>query len=129
MKTRELISYFRITSTYVEKTPLRFYLPGGLQDHLHIRGENLPRKAIDTIESRITSTYVEKTTKTMGESTTSLNHLHIRGENQSLRLNSNLMLGSPPHTWRKPVNELLDDDKYRITSTYVEKTAITSILV
>ena len=35
--------WIRITSTYVEKTPLRYLSSSDRQDHLHIRGENIWR--------------------------------------------------------------------------------------
>ena len=51
-------------------------------------------------------------------------HLHIRGENLRYANRFFAGLGSPPHTWRK---RWQTDDlagRLRITSTYVEKTAL-----
>ena len=49
-------------------------------------------------------------------------HLHIRGENISVGMAKNALLGSPPHTWRKPSQQVSHLRAFRITSTYVEKT-------
>ena len=49
-------------------------------------------------------------------------HLHIRGEYQTQPALSNVLPGSPPHTWRilQKIMDLNGED--RITSTYVENT-------
>ena len=111
----------RITSTYVEKTFSRPKHTDKFQDHLHIRGENAIlgqmlfgvsgspphtwRKpsvfATDKRNPRITSTYVEKTFMVSLVLVRQQDHLHIRGENYKLLQRHQLLLGSPPHTWRK----------------------------
>ena len=113
------------------------------QDHLHIRGENIPwysinalslgspphtwRKLsgeyIDTLHGGITSTYVEKTYCSSSFLSTTRDHLHIRGENLPRKPSSSACIGSPPHTWRKLRNKRFKSPYSRITSTYVEKTA------
>ena len=74
-------SFFRITSTYVEKTA----------DCIHN----------SSCVHRITSTYVEKTHFLFLQDQLKKDHLHIRGENPRLEMNRLVVLGSPPHTWRK----------------------------
>ena len=49
-------------------------------------------------------------------------HLHIRGENSVAVGIQRLIAGSPPHTWRKLVTDVVPWTVFRITSTYVEKT-------
>ena len=71
---------------------------------------------------RITSTYVEKTTSNDLVAHSIEDHLHIRGENQQVLPTLQQTVGSPPHTWRKLVTLLFKAIKFRITSTYVEKT-------
>ena len=90
----------RITSTYVENTPICAYLGFWLQDHLHIRGEYSNPMIIKCLISgspphtwriqleirgttsvdRITSTYVENTTFLKSKPFRLQDHLHIRGE-------------------------------------------------
>ena len=70
----------------------------------------------------ITSTYVEKTKILMYCDENKRDHLHIRGENQMYGTQVVDEPGSPPHTWRKQINSVVDLSSLRITSTYVEKT-------
>ena len=80
--------------------------------------------------ARITSTYVEKTHPSVNLFSSNRDHLHIRGENDGLASTSDLVSGSPPHTWRKLRVSSDFLKTHRITSTYVEKTfAITHLLV
>ena len=50
---------------------------------------------------RITSTYVEKTQRSKSRYSWIRDHLHIRGENDLTDIYTDVILGSPPHTWRK----------------------------
>ena len=110
----------RITSTYVENTPLKGIenFIGG--DHLHIRGEykvirifgnlsigspphtwrihNVPLLHVPSLG--ITSTYVENTASFAQSRKWLEDHLHIRGEYSLAQPSSLVRLGSPPHTWR-----------------------------
>ena len=94
--------YLRITSTYVEKTDSQLPLMRLNEDHLHIRGENLTEKEHYLLLPRITSTYVEKTKLQNFAILLIQDHLHIRGENSFCVILILAILGSPPHTWRKP---------------------------
>ena len=76
---------------------------------------------------RITSTYVEKTMESHTILRSCRDHLHIRGENNSTNQLELLKRGSPPHTWRKLLCNICATAFFRITSTYVEKTAIACI--
>ena len=90
----------RITSTYVENTPVPDEFQTMVEDHLHIRGEYFATPAFnceytgspphtwriqppltqDEIRKRITSTYVENTVWQFGIDGYYWDHLHIRGE-------------------------------------------------
>ena len=72
--------------------------------------------------NRITSTYVEKTNLPPFERKSLKDHLHIRGENVAILALRSATIGSPPHTWRKPSQQVSHLRAFRITSTYVEKT-------
>ena len=143
LETSVYFDNYRITSTYVEKTICFIILTTPSEDHLHIRGENsvlvllsgtlvgspphtwrkLCKSFIACITARITSTYVEKTTACKLEHQVLQDHLHIRGENKLIIYIWFSNIGSPPHTWRKPVLQALSCTRPRITSTYVEKTS------
>ncbi len=114
------------------------------QDHLHLRGENFfvssfsgvisgsppltwrkhKLKQLKAKLTGITSTYVEKTNGTKVLTDADKDHLHLRGENPFFRAIEMKALGSPPLTWRKQSEAIADCTSLRITSTYVEKTAI-----
>ena len=135
---------YRITSTYVEKTTSFVIAFGLLGDHLHIRGENTtelslilrkmgspphtwrkrPLRYLSSSDQGITSTYVEKTLTNLVALILSGDHLHIRGENLLKLKSQRLRPGSPPHTWRKLQTVVPWNLKFRITSTYVEKTSL-----
>ena len=137
-----MVCFFRITSTYVEKTRFYRHLLTLVWDHLHIRGENqmilinvrvqlgspphtwrkLAHFHPTTSFTRITSTYVEKTYVLPSSTSALQDHLHIRGENVFTLKQLTNQTGSPPHTWRKLRFGLELKYKMRITSTYVEKT-------
>ena len=51
-------------------------------------------------------------------------HLHIRGEHTISRATALTAMGSPPHTWRTHCCLLSGLIQSRITSTYVENTAL-----
>ena len=132
----------RITSTYVENTPLKLIVVLSSEDHLHIRGEyslvikrsffmlgspphtwRIPIGEINKgITGRITSTYVENTKHTVYVNKTWKDHLHIRGEYNLINFTIKQRKGSPPHTWRIPVTSTKGCLVGRITSTYVENT-------
>ena len=114
------------------------------KDHLHIRGEYDVYKDIPDLNSgspphtwrilsitgilltnnRITSTYVENTRVVPVYICINWDHLHIRGEYQSCPRLYLHKLGSPPHTWRILTTVIFWHLHIRITSTYVENTAI-----
>ena len=132
----------RITSTYVENTPLKLIVVLSSEDHLHIRGEyslvikrsffmlgspphtwRIPIGEINKgITGRITSTYVENTRSCRNTKEKYQDHLHIRGEYQSICVVIKLPEGSPPHTWRILLQQVTARMLIRITSTYVENT-------
>ena len=136
--------FMRITSTYVENTPINLIDRHHLQDHLHIRGEYIVSGRIffcligspphtwrilgQTFDSfdfdGITSTYVENTKLQYEYDRQRWDHLHIRGEYSISVLCFFGNSGSPPHTWR--ILFRIDRNKHsiRITSTYVENTLI-----
>ncbi len=89
----------RIISTYVENTK------------------------IPTGATGITSTYVENTFSILRHNGLDKDHLHIRGEYYFLQKIGSGNKGSPPHTWRIPLDSNLSQLIPRITSTYVENTA------
>ena len=113
-------------------------------DHLHIRGENVcvlepvvftigspphtwRKRTLENVgfnKGRITSTYVEKTPHQKCMERFGEDHLHIRGENSLLIFYKLYNGGSPPHTWRKPIDDSTVNLSSRITSTYVEKTVL-----
>ena len=133
----------RIISTYVENTIWKLQESLQCKDHLHIRGEYVPkswskkRKAgssphtwriqllfkILMISLRIISTYVENTWFKWRNNNRKRDHLHIRGEYSKIKYTERSGLGSSPHTWRILYCYSHQERKYRIISTYVENTA------
>ena len=113
------------------------------QDHLHIRGEytisftnNFPAIGSPPHTWRIllpyqkenglngiTSTYVENTPYFFCKLSAEQDHLHIRGEYPFIRIIGKPYLGSPPHTWRIQGRYRQTCYWYGITSTYVENTS------
>ena len=79
---------------------------------------------LSSSDQGITSTYVEKTLTNLVALILSGDHLHIRGENLLKLKSQRLRPGSPPHTWRKLQTVVPWNLKFRITSTYVEKTSL-----
>ena len=73
------------------------------------------------IKLRNTSTYVEKISSFVPRITLKWKHLHIRGENVVAVTDEPQILETPPHTWRKYVQDFKEAQNLRNTSTYVEK--------
>ena len=137
-------SCFRITSTYVENTISEKLIKNNRWDHLHLRGEHMPEKdremfskgsppltwrtqimnSIANYCNRITSTYVENTKQARWAYKCCWDHLHLRGEHGRASHCSPVHTGSPPLTWRTPIEHCSRDSKIRITSTYVENTCL-----
>ena len=115
----------RITSTYVEKTKQPVSPVDKVQDHLHIRGENVS----SIVQTPNTLGSPPHTWRKLPENDTDRSilgdHLHIRGENTAYQCLTYSILGSPPHTWRKRYDFNNSATHFRITSTYVEKTTTT----
>ena len=148
--TKDIVSLgvSRITSTYVENTLALGNWLDAVQDHLHIRGEyclgviqlniylgspphtwriRCSDKRGDLVV-RITSTYVENTLLHHLIHLQYRDHLHIRGEYFIPLGPTAFVTGSPPHTWRIPLDKLDNIYSFRITSTYVENTLLSSFL-
>ena len=135
----------RIISTYVENTIWKLQESLQCKDHLHIRGEYVPkswskkRKAgssphtwriLNTelgaiVPDGIISTYVENTTNDDVCSFNDEDHLHIRGEYSKFLRATVTALGSSPHTWRilplKALQKLLVKDHLHIRGEYVKQ--------
>ena len=110
----------RIISTYVENTIWKLQESLQCKDHLHIRGEYVPkswskkRKAGSSPHTwriheknlnncggcRIISTYVENTLRSNIQNDQDWDHLHIRGEYYTVIRIKKENTGSSPHTWR-----------------------------
>ena len=73
---------------------------------------------------RITSTHVENTLSQSGLYDIWRDHLHTRGEYANWIGSDTVQSGSPPHTWRIPIDDSAVDVSDRITSTHVENTVI-----
>ena len=113
-----------------------------IQDHLHTRGEYSEAIRPTGKDSgspphtwrililylltnqllRITSTHVENTASRCKRSRAKEDHLHTRGEYNIGDDDTQLPLGSPPHTWRILMAQYGKDVNGRITSTHVENT-------
>ena len=136
----------RITSTHVENTETKRYHICIFQDHLHTRGEYsflevtwlslvgspphtwriLANSYVTAQRLGITSTHVENTPFEPLYHVFTRDHLHTRGEYKTVKKMSSLTVGSPPHTWRIPIDDSAVDVSDRITSTHVENTVTKS---
>ena len=112
-----------------------------LKKHLHIRGENMLRIISQSNKAETpphtwrkfcsvggkmgylgnTSTYVEKIVSSLRAPMWTKKHLHIRGENSPTKHGLATRSETPPHTWRKCNQHRKKLQKFRNTSTYVEK--------
>ena len=61
---------------------------------------------------RITSTYVENTASSILAVKNPMDHLHLRGEHRCVAFDKLAQAGSPPLTWRTPLeDEVLDIER------------------
>ena len=142
MATARAVPYAGNTSTDVEKTHTRHKRNSEFQKHLHGRREDktmteskdnaleTPPRTWRRLRHRFesvrregnTSTDVEKTfTKTVNPFPFG-KHLHGRGEDHTLLPGARFHIETPPRTWRRPQDVVVEAVSAGNTSTDVEKT-------
>ena len=142
-KFKSMLKSNRIISTYVEITEQITTAGPSIEDHLHIRGDHaddyqpctlLYGSSPHTWRSPLRCFLVNRnlvgssphTWRSLFKSFSFLScfqdHLHIRRDHYGRHWSEFIKLGSSPHTWRSQLMMLINKERGRIISTYVEIT-------